>query len=104
MPLRPEQLLGMMFAALVGVWVYGDAVKRGWQNTRALWWGFGTFAVLIVFLPLYLYGRAFGAGTATPSFSSTCRYCNQPLEGDPSYCPHCAKQLKGAEAIFSKKQ
>lgn len=103
--LQPEQLLGMMFAALAGVWVYGDALKRGWETRRAMWWGFGTFACLIFVLPLYLYDRVFPfLSPARPRATSACRYCNQPIEGDPAYCPHCAKQLKGTDAIFSRKQ
>jgi hypothetical protein len=49
------QIIGFVIAAAIGFWVYTDAKKRPPMN--AVLWGIGTFAICIVFLPLYLIMR-----------------------------------------------
>ena len=48
-------LIGLLIAALVGLWVGFDAQKHG-MKLPALW-GIGVFLLLIVFLPAYFIVR-----------------------------------------------
>ncbi len=47
-------IIGLIVAAVAGVVIAKDANERGMNGTL---WGIGVFALLIVFLPLYLLVR-----------------------------------------------
>ena len=96
------QAFGLAIAAVVAAWVVYDAMRRGKSSGNALLWGLGVVLLLIVFLPLYLYLRSKEKpAIAAKTDLTLCRYCGMNTAGDPAYCPHCAKQLKGAEEIHS---
>ncbi len=48
------QLFGMLIALVIAIAVGNDASKRGMNGFG---WGFGVFALLIIFLPLYFIVR-----------------------------------------------
>jgi hypothetical protein len=99
------QAVGVAIAAGVAGWVVADAMRRGKSRVVAFLWGFGVLMVLIVFLPLYLFMRwdesKSSAANAASRQQTLCPYCGMYAEGDPAYCPHCDRQLKGAEEIHS---
>jgi hypothetical protein len=66
----------LILGLLAAVWVWWDATIRGHKN--AVWWALGTFLVLIVVLPLYLYHRAYGP-KAEHEFSWKCKSCGRPI-------------------------
>jgi ABC-type proline/glycine betaine transport system permease subunit len=47
-------LFGLLMAAGVGYFVYQDATSRGWESGSAILIAIGVFALLIIFLPIYL--------------------------------------------------
>lgn len=49
----------MMLGGVAGAAVYDDAKKRG--DTSPVTWAVGTWLLLIIVLPLYLYHRAYGS-------------------------------------------
>lgn len=48
------QLIGLIIAAALGVWVYRDAESRGMSG---IGWGLFTFFLCIIALPVYLIVR-----------------------------------------------
>jgi hypothetical protein len=50
--------LALTVTSLAGWFVFVDAYEH--EEPNAGWWALGTFLVLIVVLPLYLYHRAYG--------------------------------------------
>ena len=45
------------FIFVIAIWVYSDAIKRGYKRNSALRWFFRTWLLLIVFLPLWIIYR-----------------------------------------------
>jgi hypothetical protein len=93
-----SQLLGVFLAALAGAWVMHDALKRGKNTGEAFLWAAGTWLLLIVFLPLWLWVRPrLGNQPNVSGFVPPllCRYCGQPSGDDPYFCAACGRQLKG---------
>lgn len=90
------RLFGLILAAVIAVWVMIDAIRRGRSSGEALLWGLGVFCLCCAFLPAYLIGRAGDDPNNQNRRQTTlCRYCGLYNEGDPFYCSHCGKQLKG---------
>ena len=94
-------LILFIILAVVALWVFFDSQKRGYTVWRGLFWAIGVFLFLIPFLPLYLVARkkrqeplAGASQTAQPFPKTTCFYCGQGYEGDPTLCPHCGQNLK----------
>jgi len=48
------EIIGVIIAALVAVFIYSDATKRGMNG---IGWAIGVFLLMIVFLPIYLIVR-----------------------------------------------
>jgi hypothetical protein len=100
------QMLGMILLSFVSMWVAADAAHRGKDVRGAMLWAAGVFLLLIIVLPLYLMQRGrmqvkntVTAPTESPGAANACRYCGAAVSGDPIYCPHCSKQLKGSDTI-----
>ena len=51
------EIIGVLIALGIGVWVGLDAGKRGYSTAACWGWGIGTFLLLIVVLPIYLLSR-----------------------------------------------
>ena len=75
-----------------------DAHKRGDPNPGA--WALGTWLLLIIVLPLYLYHRAYGSrpqaqvkATTTPQLPSGkhCGFCGGFMPATYIFCPACGK-------------
>jgi len=93
-------LLGLVIAGLAAYWVYKDAIERGHDLNSAILWAVGTFAILIVFLPLYLI---FGRNPKTPRRPepiidiegcpvediTDCTMCGAKIKRDFKACPYC---------------
>ena len=89
---------------IIAAWVAMDAKDRGWTRIAALSWGVG---ILFLFLPvlaayLILRPRVKQKMKTAENAQRVCRYCDKGYPGDPSYCPHCSSQLKGADEIHKK--
>ena len=83
---------GLGIALIVAAWVYSDAKERG--SSSPILWAFGVFAMLIIFLPLYLIMR--------PSRNRTiklCPHCGKYYNDDPFFCPHCGKETAAKNKI-----
>jgi hypothetical protein len=93
------QIFGVVLAGVLAAWVIADAMRRGKSSGEALLWGLGVFCLCIAFLPAYLIGRMGDAPNVQNAQnnrqSTLCRYCGLYNEGDPIYCAHCSRQLKG---------
>ena len=92
----------MLIPLLVGVWVFLDAKSRGKDLSGALLWGFGTFLLLIVVLPLWLLLRP-----PLSSSSSSLKYSGMNTqnryrysEKQKLYCPKCQKSIGLEGALF----
>lgn len=86
-------LVGLAIAAVIGAIVAQDANKRGMNGAG---WGFCTFLMCIVFLPLYLIMRKpIAASVAPPVFApvpagpTLCASCGKYYSGNPAFCPNC---------------
>ncbi len=93
---------GVLIALFVGVWVMIDATRRGKDGFSAFLWGFATFLVLCIFLPLWLIFRPAipeaGGGSETGFYGPfICPTCGQQTDRNKAYCDHCGR------AIWDKK-
>lgn len=101
--------VGAVIALLIAIAVHRDARKRGLEPRAALGWSIGTFLLLIVFLPLYLWKRReFSASPGeikTPQTPSAplagvpCRYCGYENAGNSDYCGKCGRQMRSSTEI-----
>ena len=87
------RFIGLILAAIVAVWVYWDAKKRGCTTLASVGWMLGVFLLMIVFLPLYLFTRARKAKQV--EILMPCKYCGKYYEGAPVYCPNCGHKIGG---------
>jgi hypothetical protein len=100
------ELFGVITAALVGVWVYRDALKRGKSPFTALLWGMAVFMALIIFLPLWLITRP--KTQLKPEINTTeeefswrpCPLCRKYIKGKPPFCPKCGGNLGGDLKVY----
>jgi len=86
---------------IAGILIGKDANARGMNGVG---WGIGVFAVLIVFLPLYLIVRKpivsqlpQGAPPPLPQLKSVAGYCNKcgsPLQVGSRFCSGCGATLE----------
>ena len=99
----------MLIPLLVGVWVFLDARSRGKDMSSSLLWGMGTFLLLIIVLPLWLFLRPpLGKSYTSDRYSGMreqnsafeeqrlfCTHCQQSIEGinDALFCPYCGQRL-----------
>jgi uncharacterized membrane protein len=89
------EVIGLLIALIVAIWVYSDAKKRGKSSGSAFLWFLGTFLLLIVFLPIWLITRPkLPSELPTTSTPQLCVHCGKYYEGNPSYCPNCGHELK----------
>lgn len=85
-------LVGLGIALFVACWVYKDAKSRN-SSAPALW-AIGVFALLIVFLPLYLIMRPSKTDiTLTKAAPMLCPHCGKYYEPPVTFCPHCGTKL-----------
>jgi len=87
------RFIGLMIAAAVAVWVYTDAIKRGYKTLAAIGWMLGVFLLMIVFLPLYLFLRTRQGKRV--EVLTPCKYCGKYYENTPLYCPNCGHKVGG---------
>lgn len=98
-------LIGLLIPGLASFWVFRDARERGQDKSTAIMWSLGTFAVLVVFLPLYLIvGRkqkvaprdeqAIDIEAVPVEEISSCPMCGNKAREDFNTCPHCGYALK----------
>jgi hypothetical protein len=98
--------VGLLLSVSLALAVWGDANERGDENAN--WWALGTFLLLIIVLPLYLYHRAYGgtrqkavrertnAYTRPPTLETvTCPYCHEQVP-DRKFCVSCGRPLTPA--------
>ncbi|MCY3986567.1 MAG: hypothetical protein OXF23_05965 [Candidatus Dadabacteria bacterium] len=85
------EYIGLAIAFAVSFWVYSDAKSRGKSTGKAFLWFLGVFAILILFLPLWLITR--------PKNVKLCSHCDEYYEYGKSdvFCPRCGIELKGGE-------
>lgn len=83
---------GVLAALFVGVWVMIDATRRGKGGLSAFVWGFATFLLLCVFLPLWLIFRPAvpDPGGADPLI---CPNCGQQTDKNKAYCDYCGRAM-----------
>ena len=99
---------GIIVGAILGmiaVAVALDARERGFTRFGAMMWAVAIQAAALPTLIYYLVirsRRATRVQQQTHATVNTCRYCEKSYTGDPSYCPHCSRQLKGAEEIHKR--
>lgn len=97
--------IGLVIAAFAAYWVYKDSRRLGHETGTTLMWALGTFAFLLVFLPLYLiFGRKPRAARreeqvvdveAVPVEETTyCRMCGGKVKEDFKVCPYCGHTLR----------
>jgi hypothetical protein len=100
--------VALIVGGAAGAAVYDDAYKRRDDAPGA--WALGTWLLLIIVLPLYLYHRAYGsrtqtqmeAKTPTPSQTTVgdasiltmfCRECGANIPRDSKFCKECGTKV-----------
>ncbi len=95
------QTIAMLIPLLVAVWVFLDAKSRGKDLSRALLWGFGTFLLLIIALPLWLLLRPPIRGASSADKYSRAKAQNFYSQEPKLFCTQCQKSIEGLEgALF----
>jgi len=82
-----------IISTILAVWVYMDAIKRGFKPLAALGWFLGVFLAWIIFFPLYMFLR-----TRRPKpieILTPCKYCGKYYQDTPLYCPNCGHKVGG---------
>lgn len=91
------EFLGIFLAFLIGLWVAGDAERRGKSKPAAFFWFLGTWLLLIIFLPIWLLSRPRLAEEAAPvrlvSAPRLCMHCGKYYESEPRHCPNCGHSV-----------
>lgn len=98
--------VSLLIAFVAAYWVYNDAKNRGHESSTAILWALGTFAMLIVFLPLYLiFGRKtpikkaprdeniIDVEATVVEDSINCPMCGSKVKEDFKICPYCGYTL-----------
>ncbi len=87
-------IIGLFIALLIAGWVFSDAKSRGKSTGSATLWFFGTWSLLIVFLPLWLILRPQKEERIIIAHSPTmCVHCGKYYEGIPAFCPNCGAAI-----------
>ena len=85
-------LIAFTFLLVVSAWVYSDARSR--NSSHPALWALGVFALLIVFLPLYLIMRPPKSNiVVTRSAPNLCPHCGKYYEPPVKFCPNCGNKL-----------
>jgi hypothetical protein len=85
-------LVAFAIAFLAAFWVWRDA-NSNWDENAA-WWALGTFLLLVIVLPLYLYHRAYGNTLLKEARQWTfCKFCGEAIPPHCTYCPLCDRAL-----------
>ena len=93
--------IAMLIPLLVGVWVFLDAKSRGKDLSGAMLWGFGTFLLLIIVLPLWLLLRPRAGGASSADKYSRAKAQNFYSQEPKLFCTQCQKSIEGLEgALF----
>lgn len=88
------ELIGLIIAFFIAIWVFSDAKERGKTGGVAFLWFLGTFAILIIFLPLWLIVRPKKQSEVMIiDKPKLCVHCGKYYESDPSFCPNCGKPI-----------
>jgi RNA polymerase subunit RPABC4/transcription elongation factor Spt4 len=99
-------IIGFALAAAIAYWVYGDAKSRGHETGTAIMWSVGTFALMIVFLPLYfIFGRKpkmtrkedpniIDIESVPVEETTHCTMCGAKVKRDFKSCPYCSHTLQ----------
>lgn len=88
--------IGFLIAALIALWVFSDATKRGKRDGEAAMWAIGTFLLCIVVLPAWLVLRPkspLEARVTVVQPPRLCIHCGKYYEGNPKHCPNCQHML-----------
>jgi ribosomal protein L40E len=87
--------IALIVGGIAGAAVYDDAYKRGDSSPGA--WALGTWLLLIIVLPLYLYHRAYGSKgegdlfwTCTSGHANEARYADIKM-GRAIQCSRCSE-------------
>lgn len=97
--------ISLIIAAFAAYWVYTDARRLGHETGTAMMWALGSFAFMIVFLPLYLlFGRKPKGGRrreqvidveAVPAEETIyCPMCGSKVKEEFNTCPYCSHTLR----------
>ncbi|EGO65388.1 zinc ribbon domain-containing protein [Acetonema longum] len=99
-------IISFIILALAAYWVYNDSREKGNDFWTSLLWAFGTFAFLIITLPLYLiFGRkrkvqpaaqpeVIDVESVPVEERMICPMCGGTVKEDFVVCPYCANTLK----------
>lgn len=104
-------MIGLLLAGFAAYWVFTDAKARGNSMTYCVVWAAGTFALLIIFLPLYLlFGRKSPKreqpaklqdpntidveADVVEETDMTCPMCGKPAREADVFCSACGNMLK----------
>ena len=99
--------IGLLIAALAAYWVFTDCKKYGHPTSTAALWAVGTLAMMIVFLPLYLFfgrkpylkksghdERTIDVEAIAVEDAIFCPMCGKTVKEEFKVCPYCSYTLK----------
>ncbi len=96
----PQDLLlpvmALVIGALVAMWVYSDAKKRGKSSGDATIWAVGTLLCCIPVLVVWLFMRPklpLEARVIIVQPPGLCIHCGKYYEGKPRHCPNCGQMV-----------
>ena len=97
--------ISMLIAAFAAYWVFNDSRRLGHETGTSLMWALGTFAFMILFLPLYLvFGRkpkavkrhaeVIDIDAVPVEETMHCPMCGGRVKEEFKNCPYCGYTLK----------
>jgi hypothetical protein len=107
-PLWSLSLFFLIVWAYIIVWVYKDAERRGMNGVLwALLVFIGNLIGLLIFLIIRQEHRPASPGQVAPAAPApktccACPSCQQPIEKNHTYCPHCGATIQQVCASCGK--
>ena len=86
------------FFGFIGWRVQKDALKRGYGQASANFWGVGVIFLPFIFIPLYAIFRSRAPGYVTdeikPGQRTICPHCGEANPKDNELCDSCGKRVE----------
>ena len=97
--------IGLLIAAFAAYWVFNDSRRLGHETGTSLMWSLGTFAFMLLFLPLYLIvgrkprtvrreERVVDVEAVPVEETMLCPMCGAKVREDFKVCPYCSYTLR----------
>jgi energy-coupling factor transporter transmembrane protein EcfT len=86
--------IGALITFFIALWVFSDARSRGKSNGVSFLWFVGTWFLVILFSPLWLFVRPSKFYIDSSIDKSRNCVCGRSYEGSPAFCQNCGNSLR----------